>query len=265
MTQQEYQQLNSTRKTQVLVVEDESSIADTVCYALEYENFATKWCETALDAEKYLENNEIDFIILDVGLPDVNGFEFCRELRKKVQTPILFLTARNDEIDRIIGLEIGGDDYMTKPFSPRELVARVKAILRRFSLTQQPCSEVKITKSVVSEDENNLRDDDSIDILLQINENFAMNEDLRQIFCCENLLKLSRYEYELLAILLKNPRRIYSRRQLMQMVWEEPDASTQRTVDTHIKTLRQKIKDVLGEDGNELIITHRGFGYSGDF
>ena len=260
MTEQEYQKINCLNKIHVLIVEDESSIADTVCYALEYENFVTKWCETALEAEKYLEHNDVDFIILDVGLPDVNGFEFCRELRKSVQTPILFLTARSDEIDRIIGLEIGGDDYMTKPFSPRELVARVKAILRRSAMAMQT--------NVVSDGLQVLNDqiDDFVsDNILQINEIFVMNEDLRQIFCCETLLKLSRYEYELLAVLLKNPRRIYSRRQLMQLVWEEPDASTQRTVDTHIKTLRQKLKDILGDDGNELIITHRGFGYSGDF
>ncbi len=250
MTHKKYQKINYSSKTQVLIVEDESSIADTVCYALEYESFATKWCETAFDARKYLENNHVDFIILDVGLPDMNGFDFCREIRKKHALPILFLTARNDEIDRIIGLEIGGDDYMNKPFSPRELVARVKAILRRVGN--------------ISENNNNaISNNCMMNNVFDICDKFGIDEDLRQIYCCEQLLKLSRYEYELLAILLKNPRRIYSRRQLMQLVWEEPDASTQRTVDTHIKTLRQKLKDIVG--GDDLIVTHRGFGYSSNF
>ncbi len=253
MTQEKYQKINCLNKSQVLVVEDESSIADTVCYALEYEGFATKWSETAFDARQYLENNHVDFIILDIGLPDMNGFDFCREIRKKNTLPILFLTARNDEIDRIIGLEIGGDDYMNKPFSPRELVARVKAILRRVQHnSKNNNNEVEINSDIA----NNI---------FAIRDKFGIDEDLRQIFCYEQLLILSRYEYELLAILLKNPRRIYSRRQLMQLVWEEPDASTQRTVDTHIKTLRQKLKDIIGGNGDELIITHRGFGYSGDF
>jgi len=116
----------------ILVVEDEPAIADTITYALRTEGFEVAWCSTAEEATRVLHENDISLIVLDVGLPDQNGFDLCKEIRKTSAVPIIFLTARTDEIDRVVGLEIGGDDYVPKPFSPRELAARVKAVLRRF-------------------------------------------------------------------------------------------------------------------------------------
>ncbi|MCP4646087.1 MAG: response regulator, partial [bacterium] len=115
----------------ILVVEDEPAIADTITYALQTEGFEVAWCTTATEALGILEEDEVSLIVLDVGLPDQNGFDLCKEIRKTSAVPVIFLTARADEIDRVVGLEIGGDDYVAKPFSPRELAARVKAVLRR--------------------------------------------------------------------------------------------------------------------------------------
>ena len=124
----------------VLVFEDEPSIADNIVYALETEGVEASWCATAGEGLARLEGGGIDLVILDVGLPDRTGFDVCREIRQTSRIPIIFLTARTSEIDRVLGLELGGDDYVTKPFSPRELCARVKAVLRR---TQQGEGAVK--------------------------------------------------------------------------------------------------------------------------
>ena len=119
----------------ILLVEDEAAIAEPLQYALKRENWQVLWFTTAIDALNALAQHEFDFIILDVGLPDMDGFELCRKIRQHWQTPLLFLTARNDEIERIIGIEIGADDYCGKPFSPREIISRIKAIWRRMELT----------------------------------------------------------------------------------------------------------------------------------
>ena len=118
-------------KQTILIVEDEPAIADNICFALETEGFTTLWHALGADVLPLLSNQTIDLIVLDVGLPDVNGFELCKAIRQQHPVPIIFLTARSDEIDRVVGLEIGADDYMVKPFSPRELTARVRAVLRR--------------------------------------------------------------------------------------------------------------------------------------
>lgn len=223
--------ITGTKRT-VLIVDDEPAIVDTIQYTLETEGFQTVCAGNGQETLAILEENRVDLIVLDVGLPDLNGFELCKQIRKQNAVPILFLTARNSEIDKIVGLEIGGDDYVTKPFSPRELSARIKAILRRMSAC-----------------------DTASDNLV-----FMVDEQKQRITCLGKTLELSRYEFCILTTLINRPGQVYSRRQLMQKASDEPDASMERTVDAHIKNLRAKLKGIRA--GFDPIITHRGSGYS---
>ena len=215
----------------ILLIEDEVSIADNIHYALQTEGFHVHWVQLGNDGIEYLRLNSVDLIILDVGLPDINGFEVCKLIRKFSDIPIIFLTARSEEIDRIIGLEIGADDYVSKPFSPRELSVRVKVILKRVSPEKPPLSH---TVFEIYDNKNSIR--------------YQGVE-----------LSLTRYEYLILKTLLQRPQQVFSRSQLMDKVWDEPDTSYDRAVDTHIKSLRAKLKKINTEDP---IQTHRGFGYS---
>lgn len=224
----------------ILVIEDEPSIADTLVYALRTEGFEVHWSSLAADGYEYLQNNEVNLVVLDVGLPDTNGFELCKQIRRISDVPVIFLTARKEEVDRIVGLEIGGDDYVTKPFSPRELTARIKVVLRRVQMSSAPATT-----------------------LLQSTDNhgiFRLNESKAQIHYKDELLDLTRYEYLILKTMLQHPEQVYSRAQLMDKVWDEPEASFERAVDTHIKSLRAKLRDICA-DSNP-IKTHRGMGYS---
>ena len=224
---------------QILVVEDEPSIRDNIQYALEQEGFEVVWCGTGGEALSRLKDEaEPDLIVLDVGLPDMSGFDVCREIRRDHKTPVLFLTARADEVDRIVGLEIGGDDYVPKPFSPRELAARVRAILRR---TSDSPKEEATSFSIGG---------------------FVIDEARFSIRYQEQALELGRYEFRLLATLARQPGRVYTRAQLMDAAWEEPDASMERTVDAHVKSLRAKLRAV--DPDQDPIQTHRGIGYSLD-
>lgn len=224
----------SSTKRKILVVEDEPSISDSVSYALSTEGFDPLLTHTAQGALELLKSEQPALAILDVGLPDLNGFDLCKQIRLQSEMPVLFLTARSDEVDRVVGLEIGADDYMVKPFSPRELVARVRAILRR-SPGDTSSSQTRHSSFVI--------DESRISILFK-----------------GKALELSRLEYKLLCVLIRNPERVYSREELMDRAWEEPDMSLARTVDTHVKTIRSKLRAIDPE--KEYIITHRGFGYS---
>lgn len=234
----------------ILLVEDEAAIAEPLQYALKRENWQVIWHTTATEALEALRRQHFDFIILDVGLPDMDGFELCRKIRQHWQTPLLFLTARNDEIERIIGIEIGADDYCGKPFSPREIISRIKAIWRRMQLSAETGQYPNV--AIHSQ---------SLEKTATIIEFAHWHADLNryQIKYYGQLLQLTRYESGLLIYLLKHPEQVFSRMQLMQQVWEHPDHSLERTVDTHIKSLRQKLK-LLSDD--DPIITHRGLGYS---
>ena len=220
---------------QVLLVEDEPTIADTVIYALESENLGCTWVSTGAEAVDYVREQQPDLVLLDIGLPDQTGFDVCRQLREISNVPILFLTSRHSEIDQVLGLELGADDYVTKPFSPRVLTARVRAHLRRGAPALLPVTEVS---------QNDLPID---------------NAEAQVISLKGVALDLSRYEYGIFALLLKHPGRVFSREQLMQQIWENPDESFDRTVDTHIKTIRQKIKAVVPT--LDPIKTRRGVGY----
>jgi two-component system, OmpR family, catabolic regulation response regulator CreB len=219
----------------ILLIEDEAAIADMVLYALKSDGFGAEWRRLGHEGIAWLRGHpETALLILDIGLPDGNGFEFCKEIRRFSEIPIVFLTARNEEVDRIVGLEIGGDDYVGKPFSPRELTARVKAILKR---TRVPL--------VAEPGENAIFEVDTVRCRIRYHDAW---------------LDLTRYEYDVLQTLLQHPERIFSRGQIMDRVWAEPGASLERAVDTHIKTLRAKLRSVR-QDENP-IKTHRGMGYS---
>jgi len=176
-------------------------------------------------------------VILDVGLPDITGFELCRALRAFSQVPVIFLTARGSEIDRVLGLELGADDYVVKPFSPRELVARVHARLRRAGGPSAPPKEGWREAGA-----------------------FGIDAEGQRIRYQGELLSLTRYEYRLLAALLRRPGAILSRDQLMDDVWRDAPETVDRTVDTHVKTLRAKLRATA--PGADPIQTHRGLGYS---
>jgi two-component system, OmpR family, catabolic regulation response regulator CreB len=220
-------------KPRVLIVEDEPAIVDNIQYALETEGFATVCLSSGESVLPFLAEDSVELIILDIGLPDVSGLELCKEIRKKHSTPIIFLTARTDEVDRVVGLEIGADDYVTKPFSPRELSARVRAVLRR-----------------------TLPHDSSV----PPHQLFQVNDSKRQISYHGRVLDLSRYEYEILKTFIGRPGHVYSRDHLMELVWDQPEASLDRTVDAHIKNIRAKLRAIAPE--SDPIVTHRGMGYS---
>lgn len=220
----------------ILIVEDEPSICENVVYALEADGFTVSSVGTGRDALAQMKAQEFNLIILDVGLPDMTGFEVCKAIRNTQSLPILFLTARSSEVDRVVGLEIGGDDYVVKPFSPRELVARVRAILRRVSA--MPLSP------------------NAHDAPIPL----VIDEVRCQAIYFGTALNLSRYEFRMLKAFAAHPGRVFSREQLMEHASEEPDASMERTVDTHIKTLRSRMRGVRA--GIDPIITHRGMGYA---
>ena len=226
----------------VLIIEDELAIAQTLIYACKEAGIATTHCLFGHEGIAAMQEQAFDFVVLDVGLPDMTGFDVCKQIRASGKTsisniPILFLTARNHEIDRIVGLEIGADDYVTKPFSPREIVARINAILRRASNKQ--------TSNKQASAETNL---------------FQLDESACRIQYRGQFLELTRYEYLLLKTLILQPKRVYSRDMLMDIVWAQAENTLERTVDAHIKTVRAKLRKVGAV--NEAIVTHRGMGYS---
>ncbi len=225
----------------VLLIEDEPSIAETVVYALESSNFDAIHAGTGEAGLHLLRTRDPACLILDVGLPDRSGFEICREIRRESEVPILFLTARESEIDRVVGLELGADDYIVKPFSPRELCARISAILRRVQARSLPKGESPA---------------------LLARGRLVLDPERYQARIDGHDLGLSRYEFGMLKVFMAHPGRVYSRDQLMDLVWDEPEAALDRTVDAHIKTLRKKMHTI--DPGYDPVKTHRGIGYSFD-
>ncbi|MBK8856464.1 MAG: two-component system response regulator CreB [Opitutaceae bacterium] len=223
-----------TRPT-ILVVEDEPPIAETITYALKTEGFAPLWRTTGREALATLAQQPVALVVLDIGLPDMSGFDVCRELRRLSAVPVIFLTARSAEVDRIVGLELGADDYLAKPFSPRELTARVRAVLRRTGTG--PVAAAPASDGVWRHDAARCR-----------------------ISYRGQVLELARNEYRLLAVLVAAPGRVFSRDQLMTAAWDDPGAALDRTVDAHIKLLRAKLREIA--PAADPIVTHRGLGYA---
>lgn len=221
----------------VLIVEDEPDIRKTIDYNLSKESFKVVQAESIAEGEKALAANKIDAIILDLMLPDGSGLTLCRDIKSDTKTkhiPVIILTAKTEEVDRVVGFELGADDYVTKPFSVRELILRVKAILkRRVDSPQQ---------------ENDISDIEAGDLRL--------NLDAHQVFVRDKEIALTALEFRLLKHLLDRRGRVQTRDQLLEEVWGYSSDVTTRTVDTHIKRLREKL---LGA-GN-CIQTIRGVGY----
>lgn len=215
----------------ILIVEDEPAIAEAVAWALRAEGFEAAHCLTGGEALRLARAEAFDLAVLDVGLPDIGGFALCRELRALRPLPVIFLTAQAGEADRLLGFELGADDYVAKPFSPRELVARVKVALRRAA--GAAAAEAG---------------------------GFEHDAQGHRIRWRGELLDLTRYEYGLLAALLQRPGAVLTRAQLMDRVWGDALDSGDRTVDTHVKTLRAKLRAVAPDA--DPIRTHRGLGYS---
>lgn len=218
----------------MLIVEDERAVADAVDYALTTDGCRTARAETGAAARQVLADGDVALVVLDVGLPDVNGFDLCREIRGRLGVPVIFLTARGEEVDRVAGLEIGADDYVAKPFSPRELSARVRAVLRR--LQPRPVEAAGPAPP------------------------FEIDRERRLIRYFGSALVLTRTEYRLLELLARHPGRVYAREQLLERLWEDPGATGDRSVDSHVKSLRAKLRAVRPEV--EAIETRRGEGYS---
>ncbi|HLH20543.1 MAG TPA: response regulator transcription factor [Bryobacteraceae bacterium] len=220
----------------IAVVEDEAELGSLIEYNLTRSGYQAQVIGGAGGTLKLLEQYRPDLIVLDVMLPETDGFELCRQIRRSAtlgRTPVLFLTARSDEVDRVLGLEIGGDDYMTKPFSPRELIARIKAHLRREEM-------------------------DSDLGLVEIGP-FRLDRTARRVFLEGNELELTSTEFNLLEFFLMHPGRAYSREQLLEAVWGEQRYVTPRTVDVHVRRLRERIEQQ--PDNPRYLTTVRGFGY----
>ena len=227
--------------TRLLLLEDDPAIARTVAYALERDGLQVTHCLLVQDARQQMQRHPFDLLVLDVGLPDGCGLDLLRDvrhgqaaaaLRLRQTTPVLMLSARGEELDRVLGLELGADDYLAKPFSPRELAARIKALLRRAGTAPAAATPAPL---------------------------FHDDEAGQRIHLRGQPLPLTRREYRLLAHLLRGAGRIHSRDALLAAAWGDDSESTDRTVDTHIKTLRAKLREV--DPAREYISTHRGMGY----
>lgn len=221
----------------ILIIEDEEPIRIALEDDFLLEGYDVDSASNGIDGLLKAENQEIDLIILDIMLPGMNGFDICKKLRSKnIDTPIIMLTAKGQEIDRVVGLEIGADDYVTKPFSPRELQARVKSIFRRMEATS----------------EGNIKD------LFFFK---GLKVDFRQYECYKNEkeVNLTPHEFELLKYLIQNRGRVINRDELLDEVWGKDVIVSPRTVDTHMANLRKKVEDEV--DNPKLIISIRGVGY----
>ncbi|MFW2177045.1 MULTISPECIES: response regulator [unclassified Moraxella] len=253
---------------QILIIEDDPAIASTLKFTLEREGWQVTWLDTASAVLPTLAQlPTLSAIVMDVGLPDGDGFSLCQQVRfgeHHSHVPILFLTARNDEIDKIIGLEMGADDYITKPFSPREVIARLKAIWRReeMHLTQThptpnpPTYEAHHTEPHPKPSTQNFAQDFSKQLPTG---SWQYTDHNCQLSWQNTPLVLSKMELTIMLTLLHQPNRILSREQILHQVSDYPEHRLARTIDSHIKTLRQKLAEI--DPTCEVIITHRGLGY----
>jgi DNA-binding response OmpR family regulator len=230
----------------ILVVEDESSLQETLVYNLEKQGYTV---EAAGDGRTALESArrvKPDLIVLDIMLPELDGFEVTKILRREMTVPILMLTARDDEIDRVVGLEVGADDYLTKPFSMRELLARVKAQLRRTQLLREELEKVRSGET-------------SSSLETMVFNNLVVNQTRREVTLNGGVIPLKPQEYDLLVFFAEHKRQMLSREFILERVWGWDYVGDSRTVDVHVRWLRQKIeKDAANP---QRIVTVRGGGY----
>ncbi|MGI6435754.1 MAG: response regulator transcription factor [Syntrophomonadaceae bacterium] len=218
----------------ILIVDDEELIRDLIKEYISLENFSADEATDGMEALMLFEKNHYALIVLDVMMPQMDGWTVCREIRRKSQVPIIMLSARGEEYDKLLGFELGVDDYIVKPFSPKELLARIKAIIRRSTVPDEPVN------------------------LLQF-PGLTVEFDSRNVYVDESLVNLTPKEYELLSFLVQNPNRVFSRQQLLDAVWGYDFWGDSRTVDTHVKMLRES----LGRH-RKYIATVWGTGYKFD-
>ena len=217
----------------VLIVEDEKKLADILIAYLNKEEFRVTHYESGSGVSDWVKNNQPNIILLDLMLPDVNGKDLCKEIRQFSTVPIIMVTAMIDEIDRLIGLELGADDYVCKPFSPKEVVARVKAVLRR--------SEGDFNQG-------------------EIYEAFEVNDETYSIKLHGDRLDLTPVEFRLLKMFIQSPGRVFNRDQILDNIFEDGRIVLDRTVDTHVKNLRHKLKTASPE--HDYVRSVYGIGYS---
>lgn len=246
----------------ILIVEDDPAIATSLRVTFKREGWQVTWLDNASSVIPTLksfndQNQLVSGIVLDVGLPDGDGLNLCQDIRHSdsigslKQLPIVFLTARSDEVDRILGLEMGGDDYCPKPFSPRELVARLKAIWRREQLTASNVDSQTLDSNEGTEPQ-----------FFELESGTWRYEPLTYtLYWNDNKLELSNTERKLLLALLANPERVFSREQLLNSISDYPDHRLARTIDSHVKSIRKQLAQVSDQQDLEIIHTHRGLGY----
>src|ERR1700760_130874 len=219
----------------ILVVDDAARIREVLLYALKKEGFSVTAVADGPAAIAAVEAGGVDLVVLDVMLPEIDGLEVCRRLRAKHRVPILFLSARGEEVDRIVGLELGGDDYLTKPFSPRELVARVRAIFRRVE-DKAPAAEARPT--------------------ILSHKGIQIDTDRHEVSYAGHVISLTPTEFGVLGALLERPGVVLSRPQLMQRAYRYDNLITERTIDTHVRRIRAKFRAA----GADPIATVHGVG-----
>ena len=214
----------------ILIVEDDRTIAESITFVLEQDSFSCQWFDNGGDALDYVENNAVDLMLLDVGLPDMSGFDVLRKLRIKSNLPVVIISARDDESDQVLALEgLGANGYITKPFSPRLVVAHVRSQLRHGRTDKN--SESK----------------------------FSINQAMQKILFHNQELTLTQTEFKILSHLIQHPNQVHSRDYLMNNIWDRPHGSDEKTINTHIKSIRKRLLEI---DETDPIETHRGIGYS---
>ena len=224
----------------VLIVDDEPNIVELERYYLEQNGFITEVAMNGKDALAMINAEDWQLVLLDIMLPGMDGLEICKEVRKKSGVPIILVSAKSEELDKILGLEFGADDYITKPFSPRELVARVKAVLRRFEGGEHGALDETVKKKIVRRD---------VELLPDYHEGYLQGQRL----------ELTMTEYQILALLMESPGRVFTRDNLLTSIWGGDYFGDNRTVDVHIRHLREKLMEIAVNE--EYIQTVRGLGY----
>ena len=215
----------------ILIVEDDRTIAESIAFILEQDSFSCQWFNNGRDTLDYIEKNEVDLMLLDVGLPDMSGFDVLRKVRIKSDLPVIIISARDDESDQVLGLEgLGANGYITKPFSPRLVVAHVRSQLRRDRTDKNPKSK------------------------------FSINQAMQRVLFHNQELTLTPAEFKILSHLIKHPNQVHTREYLMNIIWDRPHGSDEKTINTHIKSIRKRLHEI--DEMNDYIETHRGIGYS---
>lgn len=222
-------------KARILIVDDEKRMREMIREYTRPEGFIIDEASNGAEAMEMVNNQQYSLILLDVMMPKIDGWTVCREIRKTSQVPIIMLTARGEEYDKLFGFDLGVDDYMVKPFSPKELLARMKAIIRRSTSTIEESSSTENTFSI---------------------EGLVIDFNARNVFVDNESVNLTPKEFELLSLFVNNPNKVFSREQLLSSIWGFDYKGDDRTVDTHIKTLRDGIKEY-----RRFIVTVWGTGY----